>query len=119
MFLDFECLVYRHGADDTLCLCAKSVLGVDVVHQILLDAVGSEDDNDLLFRVEGNTSEGLGKLIRRKTRLDYGSACSSCLAGCLVLGDVLSKREIVGCVLVFAAILLAQIPMPGKRREER
>ncbi|MBQ2956612.1 MAG: DMT family transporter [Clostridia bacterium] len=43
----------------------------------------------------------------------------SCLAGCLVLGDVLSKREIVGCVLVFAAILLAQIPMPGKRREER
>ena len=35
----------------------------------------------------------------------------SVLAGWLLLGEVLSAREIMGCVLIFAAILLAQIPM--------
>jgi drug/metabolite transporter (DMT)-like permease len=32
------------------------------------------------------------------------------LAGWFVLGEVLSAREISGCVLIFAAILLAQLP---------
>ena len=34
------------------------------------------------------------------------------LSGWLILGDVLSRREIFGCVLVFAAVLLAQVPVP-------
>ena len=32
------------------------------------------------------------------------------LAGWIVLGEVLKPREITGCVLVFAAVILAQIP---------
>ena len=34
----------------------------------------------------------------------------SVLAGWMFLGETLSMREIGGCVLVFAAILLAQMP---------
>ncbi len=32
------------------------------------------------------------------------------VAGWLILGDTLSRREILGCMLVFAAIILAQLP---------
>lgn len=39
------------------------------------------------------------------------------LAGWALLGDVLSVPEGIGCVLMFAAVLLAQIPMP--RRKEK
>ena len=42
----------------------------------------------------------------------------SCLAGWLILGQALSARELSGCALVFLAILLAQIPMPGKQKRE-
>ena len=38
------------------------------------------------------------------------------LAGWVLLGDMLSWAETVGCVLMFAAILLAQLPSP-KRKE--
>lgn len=39
------------------------------------------------------------------------------LAGWLLLNESLSLRELVGCVLVFAAVLLAQIPLPQKSRK--
>ena len=35
------------------------------------------------------------------------------LSGWLVLGDVLSRREFLGCVLVFGAVILAQITPPS------
>lgn len=38
----------------------------------------------------------------------------SVLAGWLILHQNLSKRELIGCALVFFAILLAQIPLPLK-----
>ena len=37
-------------------------------------------------------------------------SCFSVLAGWLVLGERLSVRESAGCVLMFAAIILAQLP---------
>ncbi len=37
-------------------------------------------------------------------------SCFSVLAGWIVLGERLSMRESIGCVLMFAAIILAQIP---------
>lgn len=40
----------------------------------------------------------------------------SVLAGWLILGDALSGREILGCVLIFAAIVLAQLPMNRKKK---
>lgn len=33
------------------------------------------------------------------------------LAGWLILGEILSGKELMGCVLVFAAVLLAQLPV--------
>ena len=46
-------------------------------------------------------------------------SCISVLAGWLLLGQALSKREIMGCVLMFAAIILAQVPvkLPRPRRD--
>lgn len=37
----------------------------------------------------------------------------SLIAGWIILGEVLAPKEQFGCVLVFAAIILAQIPVPG------
>lgn len=42
-------------------------------------------------------------------------SCISVLAGWVILGQKLSIREIVGCVVMFGAILIAQLP----QREER
>lgn len=39
------------------------------------------------------------------------------LAGWIVLGDTLTIRELAGCLLMFVAIVLAQLPTPKKARE--
>ncbi len=44
-------------------------------------------------------------------------SCFSVLAGWLILGERLSQRELIGCVLMFAAIMLAQLP--GRRGQKR
>ncbi|MBQ7677911.1 MAG: DMT family transporter [Lachnospiraceae bacterium] len=40
------------------------------------------------------------------------------LSGWLILGEKLSPREIAGCVLIFAAVLLAQIPFSQNLRKK-
>lgn len=40
----------------------------------------------------------------------------SVLAGWLILGEALSNRELLGCVLMFVAIVLAQMPMPARKK---
>lgn len=44
-------------------------------------------------------------------------SCFSVLAGWLILGERLSTREFAGCILMFAAIILAQ--MPEEKKEEK
>ena len=39
------------------------------------------------------------------------------LAGCLILGDSLTTRELVGCIFMFVAIVLAQLPTSKKERK--
>lgn len=39
------------------------------------------------------------------------------LAGWIILGQGMSSREIWGCVLMFAAIVVAQLPVPEKTKE--
>ena len=38
----------------------------------------------------------------------------SVLAGWIILGQTMSAREICGCIFIFVAIVLAQIPMKKK-----
>ena len=38
------------------------------------------------------------------------------LAGWLILKEVLSTKELIGCGLVFAAVILTQLPTPKKKR---
>ena len=40
----------------------------------------------------------------------------SVLAGAVILGDKLSGREYLGCVLMFAAVILAQVPLKRKQK---
>ena len=42
-------------------------------------------------------------------------SCFSVLAGWIVLGERLSIREMSGCILMFVAIILAQVPEKKKR----
>lgn len=39
------------------------------------------------------------------------------LAGWVILGDKLTTREMAGCILMFVAIVLAQLPTPKKERK--
>ena len=39
------------------------------------------------------------------------------LAGWIILGQGMSSREIWGCALMFAAIVVAQLPVPEKMKE--
>lgn len=41
----------------------------------------------------------------------------SVLAGAIILGDRLAAREYIGCILMFAAVLLAQIPLPRRKNQ--
>lgn len=38
------------------------------------------------------------------------------IAGAIVLHQSMTAREYIGCVLMFIAVLLAQIPMPAQKR---
>ena len=38
------------------------------------------------------------------------------LAGWLILREIMSPREIIGCVIVFIAIILVQVPLPEKNK---
>lgn len=40
----------------------------------------------------------------------------SALAGWLILHEALTVRELLGCVLMFVAIVLAQVPMPERKK---
>lgn len=42
----------------------------------------------------------------------------SVVGGCLLLGEILSGREIAGCVLMFGAIILSQLPPIKLRKRE-
>ena len=42
----------------------------------------------------------------------------SVLAGWVILGQKLTVRELIGCVLVFCAIILAQLPQKEEKIEE-
>lgn len=41
----------------------------------------------------------------------------SALAGWVILGQVLSPKEILGCVLMFVAIIITQIPIGNKKTD--
>lgn len=41
------------------------------------------------------------------------------VSGCLFPNEVLLPKEILGCILVFVAVILAQVPLPVKSKEKR
>lgn len=43
-------------------------------------------------------------------------SCMSAIAGALILGQLLSLRELIGCIFMFAAVLITQINPPKKSR---
>ncbi len=39
------------------------------------------------------------------------------IAGVILLGEQMSSRELMGCILMFTAIVMVQIPLPEKRKQ--
>ena len=39
------------------------------------------------------------------------------LAGALLLNERMTGRELLGCVIMFAAIVMVQVPLPEKKKE--
>ena len=46
-------------------------------------------------------------------------SCISVIAGWLILGQTMSHREVLGCVVMFGAVILAQLPGPKSSSAER
>ncbi|MBQ8305104.1 MAG: DMT family transporter [Blautia sp.] len=44
-------------------------------------------------------------------------SCISVIAGWLILGQAMSLRELTGCIVMFLAIILAQLPPPKKNKK--
>ena len=44
-------------------------------------------------------------------------AVFAAVAGALILHERMTFRELIGCIIMFAAIILVQLPEPGKKRE--
>jgi len=40
------------------------------------------------------------------------------LSGAVILGERLSERELIGCILMFAAVILAQLPVKERKRKK-
>ena len=40
------------------------------------------------------------------------------LSGWLILGESLSGRELIGCLFVFIAVILAQVQLPSKKKKD-
>ncbi len=43
----------------------------------------------------------------------------SALGGWLLLGEAMTRRELTGCVLMFAAIVISQLPGPAPKKQEK
>lgn len=43
----------------------------------------------------------------------------SVIAGCLILRERMSGKEIMGCILIFTAIVMAQIPVGSRKRKRK
>ena len=66
----------------------------------------------------GVLSCGLGYTLQIVGQKDFNpTIVFSVLAGWVLLGQALSTREIFGCVLIFAGVILAQIPMKTGQKE--
>lgn len=80
----------------------------------------------LLFT--GLMSSGVGYTLQILGQKDTPPAVASlimslesvfaALSGWLVLGQSMNGRELLGCVLVFAAVILAQIPLEALKKEK-
>ena len=46
----------------------------------------------------------------RAKKLPHALVLTAVLAGAVILGEAMGLREIIGCVLMFAAIVVAQLP---------
>ena len=80
----------------------------------------------LLFT--GMISSGVGYTLQILGQKDTPPAVASlimslesvfaALSGWLILGQSMSGRELLGCVLVFAAVILAQIPLEALKKKK-
>lgn len=77
----------------------------------------------------GILSSGVGFTLQIVAQKDTDSTTATLImslesvfaavSGCLFLNEVLLPKEILGCILVFVAVILAQVPLPVKSKEER
>ena len=68
----------------------------------------------------GYTLQIVGQKGLNPTVASLIMSCESAIAavsGWLILGQNMTPREIVGCVVMFAAIVLAQLPTPNRKNQ--
>ena len=119
-------VIDRFTSEDTdgiLMSCVQFLVAgiLSAVPALLFESptLGAIWDARLTILYAGALSSGVGYtlqiLAQRNTDPTVASLLMSlesvfaAVSGCLILGEVLSGREIAGCALVFAAVILAQV----------
>ena len=65
----------------------------------------------------GVLSSGVAYTLQIVAQKDADPTVFSVLGGWVILGQKLSIREIAGCILMFSAIILAQLPGKPENKE--
>ena len=74
------------------------------------------EGTDKMKQIAGSIREGANAYLQRqyKTVLPVFAV----IFGALFLHEHMSGRETIGCLLIFTAIILAQAPIPVKKRKD-
>lgn len=112
------------------CVQFATMGAVSLVMGILTNSLKFSAEGEALVAIlyAGVFSSGIAYTIQIVAQKDLNptvaslimslEACVSVIAGWIILNQTMNQRQIEGCVIMFAAIVLAQIPTP-KRREKR
>ena len=118
-------VVDRFSDIDSILLCCLQFIVVGIVSTILMFIFETPDMNGIMaawfpILFTGIMSSGVAYTLQMAGQKNAEPAVASIvmslesvfsvLAGWAVLGETLLTRELIGCVLVFSAVIIAQVP---------
>ena len=115
--------------DTVILIVVEEPIKSDFINRILLNQYGTETKflGQLEILYAGLLSSGVAytfQIIAQKdadptsaTLIMSLESVFAALSGWLVLGETLSNRELAGCLLVFIAVILAQVQLPLPKKK--
>lgn len=126
-------VVDRFSDIDSILLCCLQFTVTGIISAVLMLIFETPDINSILaawlpIAFTGIMSSGVAYTLQMAGQKHAEPAVASIvmslesvfsvLAGWVILGETLTTRELIGCVLVFAAVIMAQLPEFFKEKKK-